>query len=1053
MVLVVVNLSSIVPDSLLVPGEQFVVVEGMTMPCDAVIISGRIVADESMLTGESVPVSKVPINTSQSTSQRPVTVGSVRGVSPEELEDAETELIVKQSGSMLFGGTKVKACFGGECLAVCCRTGFRSAKGQLVASLLQEKEGLIHFVNDALWIILYILIFTTLIYFGLAVRLYYYGASYGNIVLMYLDSITVAVPPLLTASLTISTAVSVERLKKSEIFVTDTSRVNYAGMVNAVCFDKTGTLTQPTLNFVGASIVETNSSGELRLKNYTNKANALPLLCLEIMATCHSLSLAGYNCDEPSGDPLELELLQTTGWTLRQAADGSGRLNAYARTVPEASNIVDLTKRYEVLKHFEFTPERLRACTLLKRPDSSIVYLMKGSPEMVMSLCEPASIPPGLNDTLLEIARRGLRVIAIAYRECSEGVTSLMQLTQDQVEQLPGLKFMGLLFLSNALKEDTVQAIDQLYTGKVHCNMITGDHVFTAIAVASECGLINRNRTFEQVDDKVYIVDEQEGSGDTIVIDSKTNQPAAGLSLAELLLYTASSYHQEMSAADKEFSAGNVENPVHLPSEVISHPASYQIAVTGKGLISVQRNYPEAVVRVLVRYARVFARTKPVDKKYIVNLLMQTPEYESLDCLTPGGGFVPSQFNGSTRTSDENCSSLNVTGQSELGEQFEVLFCGDGANDMTALRASSVGVSLCDAETSVAAPITSRKQSPASVLDVIKEGRCSLITAYVLIVYNILYGSQQLFMACVYYYYGMKTGLYTAFIQDVFFALVVSLAITLSKPYDTISIIHPPRRFLSAYFITKLVLILITFGVFQIVAQVILQAQDFYVPFVCTPSNVLDEWEGYEATVIQFIALAQLMSCAVISNIDKPFREPWYYNWILVVALIIQFALMLWGMFDTDNSFLINYLDIQPVPTYFAFVLFLLMFVQLLVVLAISHFTNVYFFQHLRTNRLESMKRLSIQSDILRNRIGHTSRSPSSGSLNRSTSRTEIEINGRNNSGVGSGATKKKRVTRKKNRDATSAEVPAAAGADDDEEDEESVDQVKETDNLLSNIL
>jgi cation-transporting P-type ATPase 13A2 len=60
-----------------------------------------------------------------------------------------------------------------------------------------------------------------------------------------------------------------------------------------------------------------------------------------------------------------------------------------------------------------------------------------------------------------------------------------------------------------------------------------------------------------------------------------------------------------------------------------------------------------------------------------------------------------------------------------------------GANDMAALRAATVGVSLCEAETSVAAPVTSRLQTPGAVVDIIKEGRCSLITSYVLVMFNV----------------------------------------------------------------------------------------------------------------------------------------------------------------------------------------------------------------------------------------------------------------------------------------------------------------------------
>lgn len=61
---------------------------------------------------------------------------------------------------------------------------------------------------------------------------------------------------------------------------------------------------------------------------------------------------------------------------------------------------------------------------------------------------------------------------------------------------------------------------------------------------------------------------------------------------------------------------------------------------------------------------------------------------------------------------------------------FTVAFCGDGANDCGALKAADVGISLSEAEASVAAPFTSRTPDISCVLQVIKEGRAALVTSF-----------------------------------------------------------------------------------------------------------------------------------------------------------------------------------------------------------------------------------------------------------------------------------------------------------------------------------
>ncbi len=939
------------PDSVLVPGDRFLITEGMTLPCDCILINGRAIVDESMLTGESVPVNKLPIDISG--------IGGNRHNNPldkcslAEAHDSnraedyveEIDLSVKRSANILFGGTRVRQCKSTEVVAVAYRTSFRSSKGQLVGTLLDDKNEFLSFFADALVVILCMLLLVSIIYIYFGIRLRYLGASTSEVFIYYLDVITNAIPPALTACLSIATAVCVVALKDDEIYVTDTTRLNWAGMVSAVSFDKTGTLTEETLNFQGVSVVSTSITGEAVLTehiyspNQTSFFTQLPPVMLETLATCHSLSLLSSleaATATPVGDPLEIELLKVSRWSLFL----NDRERMCARPYNNPSSV------YEIIKHFEFNADRLRAATLLGRPGNvpnKYAYLVKGSPEVIMRLCDQDSLPQSLSNKLLQYTKKGYRVIAVAYKEFSNiNINDLASTSQEDIEAQGGIKFLGLIYLSSKLKAETVATIKELTTARIHTNMITGDHIHTAIAVAIDVGILKHYGASTNV---LYIIDEDErNSGSLCITDAYSNEVISNdLDLDSLLNLMSISTLDECKLRRQIL--------YNLPKSTKSSQTfdgPIQLAVTGRGLQLILAKYPKNVVDSLVRHTQVFARTKPADKKLVVDYLLSldrnddrlvqlVEQYEHLSINSSSSSTSPK----SNHFEDSNSAQLFINqNKDEHNGKFMVLFCGDGANDIAALRASTIGVSLCDAETSVAAPVTSRNQTPFSVVKVLQEGRRSLITAYVLVMFNLMYGTIQFIMCCYLYYFGLRVGNYMFLIQDLFYTLVLGVCIIYTAGASTISKELPPARFFTPYLLVKTISQMVCFILFQGLALDILMSQSWYTRY--STDEPLSDTYSYEATVLMNMACAQLMIASIVSGIDEPFRKPWYTNKYLVAALTGQLGFLLFMIFSGESYFYSDVLQMKALPTSFGCILFLFMVFNGVVSMILSAVANAF---------------------------------------------------------------------------------------------------------------
>uniref|UniRef100_A0A674K7Q5 ATPase cation transporting 13A2 n=1 Tax=Terrapene triunguis TaxID=2587831 RepID=A0A674K7Q5_9SAUR len=207
----------------LVPGDCISLPsDGFVVPCDAALLTGECMVNESMLTGESVPVMKTPLPSG------PQAANMI--YSPEE-----------HKRHTLFCGTQVlqaKSYVGKEVLAVVTRTGFCTAKGDLISSILYPKPVSFRFYRDAVKFVLFLAVLALIGTTYSIVILIRNQVPLRQIIIRALDLITVIVPPALPAAMTVGTIYAQNRLKRHGIFCISPPRINLCGKIRLVCFDK-----------------------------------------------------------------------------------------------------------------------------------------------------------------------------------------------------------------------------------------------------------------------------------------------------------------------------------------------------------------------------------------------------------------------------------------------------------------------------------------------------------------------------------------------------------------------------------------------------------------------------------------------------------------------------------------------------------------------------------------------------------------------------------------------------------------------------------------------
>ncbi|KAE9315331.1 putative cation-transporting ATPase [Phytophthora fragariae] len=468
---------STIKSSDLAPGDLVRVTENWELPCDLVIVKGSTVCDESMLTGESMPVQKFPLPNDSS-----------------DVYDAEGN----GKKYTLFSGTRTLASGRDEeILAIVQATGAHTSRGQLVQAILYPAP--IRFKYDEhLKAVFSVLFVIGLIAAYFAMKFLIENAGLSNTLFAFVYGMfmfSAVLNPLLPVVMTIGQVNAAKRLQKQDVFCLNPQRITLCGKVRVFCFDKTGTITKEGLDYRGCLPI--GESGEF-LSEFNDMSDAsLNQMMKFSLASCHAVgSLNG----ELVGNEVEVKMFKSTQWKLIEV---EGQL-----PVVESA---DGSEELEFVKRFEFDHHRMSMSVVMKQKSTSkLIVFCKGSYEKMASVSSSDSIPANYFQTAENLAKNGCYVLGIAYKEMpamSEAALAAFLADRDAVEE--SLALLGLIMFRNEIKGDSRDAILTLKQGNIRSVMITGDNAMTGCYIARASGMVEEDSQMVLGD---MVADEKTGS-------------------------------------------------------------------------------------------------------------------------------------------------------------------------------------------------------------------------------------------------------------------------------------------------------------------------------------------------------------------------------------------------------------------------------------------------------------------------------------------------------------------------------------------------------------
>ncbi len=466
-----------IPAEEIVPGDILVIEAGDRIAADAAILeSSSLHVDESLLTGESVPVEK------------------------SSLKNNKALIDPFDKKSSVYMGTVVT---GGRAKAVVYATGMKTEMGHIADMIQNIEDDETPLQRRLAHLGKFIAVGCLLICAIVSVTGVIRGEKLFTMLLSGISLAVAAVPEGLPAIVTISLALGVQRMLKRNALIRKLPAVETLGCASIICSDKTGTLTENKMtvrkiyaagyqlsvtgngyNLEGDFLVDNRSSDPLKVEGIK--------LALEIGALCNNSVIT-----RPASENTAMGKIKSI-FSKQDTLKISGDPTEIALTIAAAKAGItqsSLNGTYQRIDELPFDSDRKCMSIVCKSNKGEVYVFTKGAPDMIIDKCNRIMSARGIIklDELTKrsitrindgMANNALRVMGLAFRKLETGTYNP---NTKNVEN--DLIFVGLMGMIDPPRKEAIEAVQKCKLAGIKPVMITGDHKLTATAIARELNI------------------------------------------------------------------------------------------------------------------------------------------------------------------------------------------------------------------------------------------------------------------------------------------------------------------------------------------------------------------------------------------------------------------------------------------------------------------------------------------------------------------------------------------------------------------------------------